>query len=138
MMTYRQLRDKQQKEFNAFPCFFAYSNQQFNEGMEKLGVQDTKELYCGAGGMFYRKSDSDKLRVMMDSFEKELFSAYENDDFLYDAFLYELGNHEYCITLDPEETCDALGYTVDEVMQDSRKLSIFRQAEQEYLKGCGM
>lgn len=138
MMTYRQLRDKQEKEFNAFPCFFAFSNQQFNEGMEKLGVQDTAELYRGAGGMFYRKTDSDKLKAMMERFEKELFGAYENDDFLYDAFLYELGNHEYSITLDPEETCDALGYTVDEVMQDARKLGIFRQAEQEYLKGCGM
>ena len=136
-MTYRQLRDKQEKEFNAFPCFYAFSNMQFEEGMKKLGVS-AAELYQGPGGMFYRKCDSDKLRAMIASFDKELEDAYEDDDFLYDAFMYELGNHEYCITLDPEDTCEALGYSVDEVMLDTRRHNIFKQAEKEYLKGCGI
>ena len=54
--TYAALRERQQEAFNAFPCFFAFSKDQFAEGMAKLGVASEKELYQGIGGMFYRKT----------------------------------------------------------------------------------
>ena len=101
-----------------------------------VGLTAQRKSCTGApGGMFYRKSDSEKLKDLMNGFSKELEEAYKDDKFLYDAFLYELGNHEYCITLDLTDTLDALGLTLEEVQSDSRIITILRQAEQEYLKG---
>jgi len=53
-----------------------------------------------------------------------------NDQFLYDAFDYKLGNHEYCITWDIEPTLDALGLTEEEVENDARMSAILRKARQ--------
>lgn len=49
MNAYQEMQDRQQKEFNSFPCFFAFSQEQFDEGMKKLGLKpgDTKLIYRG-------------------------------------------------------------------------------------------
>jgi len=54
---------------------------------------------------------------------KEIKTAVKNDStgdgFIFDMFDYELSNHEYCVTCDPTDAVEALGYTVPEVMEDS-------------------
>jgi hypothetical protein len=49
-------------------------------------------------------------------------------------FLYELANHEYCITYDLEDTLDALALTVDEINADPRLLHGLEKALKQYLK----
>ena len=89
--TYRQMSKRHQSEFNNFPCFFAFSMKQFEEGMEKLGVKSESELYQGIGGMFYRRTDAPKLHEMMERNHNEMQEALHKDmDFLYHAVRYEL------------------------------------------------
>lgn len=38
MESYRELRDRQQKEFNELPLGFAFSDKQFDEMMGKMGT----------------------------------------------------------------------------------------------------
>ena len=132
---YQALKKRQQKEFSEFPFFAAFSNEQFADGMRKLGVTDESELYRGVGGVFYRKTDASKLHEMMRRFDDELKEAYKDDAFLYDAMFYELANHEYCITLDSEDALEALNLTVDEVTANERLLRIFSKASRDYLNG---
>lgn len=54
--------------------------------------------------------------------------------FIYDMFLYELANHEYCITYDYEETFDALGLTEKQVNADKRLIHGLQKARKDYLK----
>ena len=49
-------------------------------------------------------------------------------------FLYELANHEYCITYDLEDILDALCLTVDEINADKRLLRGLEKALSQYLK----
>lgn len=133
--TYRELKARQQEEFNKFPFFAAFDKKQFAEGMQKLGVTDKSELYHGIGGIFYRKADAGKLHEMMRRFDDELKEAYKDDAFLYDAMFCELANHEYCITLDSEDALEALNLTVDEVTANERLLWIFSKASRDYLNG---
>lgn len=44
MESYRELRDRQQKEFNELPLGFAFSDKQFDEMMEKWGLDPEKDL----------------------------------------------------------------------------------------------
>ena len=136
MNEYKELRDRQQAEFNAFPMFFAFSNKQFAEGMEKLGLRpdDTDKIYkFGSTGGFYRKTDSKALRDMLDRHAGEMDAAIAKDEtgegFIYDMFNYELANHEYCITYDLEPTLDALGLTEDEVLNDERLMRGLEKAQ---------
>lgn len=137
MNKYRELKEKQGKEVNEFPMMFAFSNKQFAEGMAKLGLKENetnKLLSIGAGG-FIRKSDRKAFDDMFVRQEKELKKAIEEDltgeGFIYNMFNYELGNHEYCITWELDETLDALGLTIEEINSNKNLLHGLKKAIEE-------
>ena len=70
--------------------------------------------------------------------EAELAAAINSDPegtgLIPDMFLYELANHEYCITYDLEPTLAALQLTEDEVLNDDRLLNGLKLAKAEYLR----
>ncbi|NYC95062.1 hypothetical protein DFN09_003049 [Clostridium acetobutylicum] len=62
---YIEMKRKHQKEVNNFPMFFAFSKEQFKEGMKKLGLEpsETNKIYkFGNTGGFYKRTDSAKLK----------------------------------------------------------------------------
>lgn len=125
---YLTLKQKHQEEVNNFPMVFAFSNEQFKEGMEKLGLTatDTDKVCSIGGGGFIRKEDSNSLSEMFSRHTNEKQEAMSNDPtgdgYILDMFDYELGNHEYSYTWDVEPTLDALGLTMDDVNKDERLL----------------
>ena len=134
MNQYADLKRRQQEEFDAFPMQYAFSKQQFTEGMAALGLMpaDTDKIHMAPGGGFYRCEDGPRLKEMMDRFDRELQEAIASDQtgdgFIYEMFLYELESHEYGYTRDPEEALDALGYTWEQVQEDTKLLNGFAKA----------
>ena len=137
MNRYADLKQRQQEEFNAFPMQYAFSNQQFAEGMAALGLEptDTDKIYKAPGGGFYRREDSQRLNEMMERFDRELSEAIAadktGDGFIFEMFLDELDNHEYGYTGDTEETLYALGYTAKQVLGNPRLKHGFEKAVME-------
>jgi hypothetical protein len=125
MSAYTELKAKQQKEINEFPISFAFNNEQFARGMKKLGLEkeDTDEVVSVGAGGFIRKSNKEVLLNLMCKhtleFEQEIKKDKDGTGFIFDMFLYELENHEYCCTHDIEPTLDALGLTMEEVNQST-------------------
>lgn len=135
MENYLDMKARHEKEINAFPFGFAFSNEQFKEMMEKWGLTENdtdKILSIGMGG-FIRKSDKEAMHDLFKRHKEEKEKGYENDQFLQEAIEYELGNHEYIITYEPEPTLSALGYSID-ILQDERFNRIFNKAKKNYLK----
>lgn len=135
MNKYQELHSKQQAEVEAFPMFFAFNQRQFEDGMKSLGLKptDTKKIYkLGNTGGFYRKSDSTAFHDMFKRHRQEMEDAIAadptGDGFIFDMFDYELANHEYNYTHDPEPTLDCLGLTMEQVKADSRLLHGWRKA----------
>ena len=135
-MDYRKFKERTQNEFNSLPLMFAFSNKQFEEGKKKLGVKDDKELYSIGGGGFIRKVDAHLLDEMVDRHNREYEELMQDDNFVYSAFYYELGNHEFCITLDPTDTLVSLCLTVEEMRDNPRLMRLFLKAKRDYLKNC--
>ena len=128
MNKYRVLKEKHQQEVNAFPLMFAFSQKQFVEGMEKLGLKETdteKIISIGAGG-YMKKTDLESFKSMRERHYTERKEAVNNDTdgtgYILDMFSYELSNHEYCYTGDISDTLDCLGYTREEINQDEKLL----------------
>ena len=140
MNAYQQMKDRQQKEFDAFPIGAAFSNQQFQQMMEKWGlsVNDTDKICSIGGGCYIRKTDKEALRDLINRLNKEKQDAIAadltGDGFIFDMFVYELANHEYCITYDLEDTLDALGLTAEQINADKRFTHSLNKAIQHYLK----
>jgi hypothetical protein len=114
---------------------FAFSNEQFEEGMEKLGLTttDTDKVYSIGGGGFIRKTDSESFEEMFEMHKKETDEAINNDatgdGYIFDMFSYELANHEYGYTGEIEPTLDALGLTIEEINASDQLLNGLKKAK---------
>lgn len=101
-MTYKQLKEKHQKEVNKFPMAFAFSQEQLAEGMRKLGLDPSQTNMItplGGTGGFIRTSDVPAYQQMMAGHQAEMNAAIQQDTtgdgFIYQMFYAELANHEY-------------------------------------------
>lgn len=134
MNKYEEMIKRHRKEFNAFPCFYAFTNAQFDEGMMSLGLdpKDTDKILCSSGGMHFRKSDKQRLIDMQNGFDADMKAAVTEDKtgdgFIYDMFIYELMNHEFGYTYDLSETLDALNYTLSDIKADKKLLHGMQKA----------
>lgn len=145
MNRYAELRERQQVEFNKLPLGFAFSNKQFDEMMERWGLDTEKDLdkitRIPYGG-FIQKKNLDLFHETVERHSEEMKAAIEADKtgegFIYQMFLYELDNHEYGYTGDTEDTLDALGYTAEEVLGNPRLKRGIEKAVTEIMKreGC--
>lgn len=133
MNKYIKLKEQHQKEVNEFPMMFAFSDEQFKQGMEKLGVTNEKELVSIGYGGFIRKTDKDAYIQMYKRMDTERKEAMKDPEYCYEMFRYELANMEYCVTYDLEDTLNTLGLTEEEVMENPMMLDALKRARKDYL-----
>lgn len=138
---YSTLINEQQKEYESFTkdkIFFAFTEEQFNEGMKRFGLapDDTDKVYqIGFGGYILRahaKAHNDLVKRL--NIEKK--EHMKDLDFLKSAFHYELANHEFCVTYELDDTLDALLLTYEQVNSDPVMKKALLEAKKEYLKNC--
>ena len=142
MNKYDEFKKKQHDEFNKFPMAFAFSDQQFKEGLEKLGLTENdkdKIIGIGAGG-FIKASDKEAYiqlrKKQAKDFEEVIKSDITGEHFIKDMFESELANHEYGYTEDLTDTLAALGLTMKEInanenLQNGLNLALNRYSYQE-------
>ncbi|MEA3431490.1 MAG: hypothetical protein U9R01_02255 [candidate division WOR-3 bacterium] len=125
------MKRKQEKELNEFEgLFFAFNNEQFREGMEKIGLtaDDTSKIYSLPWGGYILKTKSKAFHEMFKRSSVEMEKALEGEEFLREALTYELCNHEFCITGDPQEALDTLGLTREKLQALSFGTKVLHQA----------
>ena len=128
MNAYKTMRDRHQKEIDAFPMQFAFTDEQFKTGMRNLGLSpnNADQVYrCGGTGGFYRRSDAPRFHEMFERHERERQEAIDadttGDGYIFDMFCCQLANHEYGYTFDLTDTLEALDLTIEDI-EKSRPL----------------
>lgn len=141
MNTYQELRNRQQREFDALPLGFAFGSKQFAEMMQGWGLdpdKDVDKIYSIGSGSYVQKKDADLLHQTRARHDAELEAAIAEDKtgtgFIYEMFLCELNDHEYAYTRDVESTLDALDYTPEQIQADKRLLKGLQRACKEIVK----
>jgi len=121
---YQITKERHQKEFNDFSketMFFAFDKKQFEEGMQKLGLEPSetnKIVSIGAGG-YLLKDKVDELKNLSKKQKEELKQLRKNKkQFAAGMFAYELANHEFGLTYDLSETLDALNMTLTSIKKE--------------------
>lgn len=140
---YKEMKDRQQAEFDNFAekyCFFAFSEDQFKQGMKKLNLTPEKDkgrLVSFYGGGFVLKEQADSMSELFKRFSEEVNAAIATDQtgdgFIFDMFTFELNNHEYSYTGDPHEAIEACGLTVEEINSNGALLAGLKKA----ITACG-
>ena len=136
-MHYKKLNDEIQRRYNEFPMKFAFSDEQLKKGLAELGCSDVSEVVSIGGGGFIRRSDVDAFNTMARECANLHDTSIANDDeYVETMFYYELGNHEYCVTMDIEDALDACNLTADEVNNDPRLRKLLAAALKRYEQDC--
>ena len=135
---YEEFKERQQKEINNLPIYFAFGNEQLQERANELGFESIEDMInnvvgIGAGG-FCKKEDYQNIINTFKKHDEELKENLKNDEFLKSAFEYEMSNHEYIITYDISDTLRALGITLEEYRESERMQKLFREAKEDYIK----
>lgn len=130
-MNYIAFKETLQKKINEFPILFAFNEEQLEKGKQKLGVKENNELISIGNGGFIRKVDKTAFINLSKDSTKELEEFLSEEDHLFDAFKYELSNHEYCISNDHDSALEALGLSFEELTEEQKK--ILKRAKRKYL-----
>lgn len=137
-MKYRELREKHQREVNSLPIYYAFGQKQLQDVFNKLGLNIEKDMdkvtsLYGVGDIVL-KTDVSYVLSVFDRHWKEKKDMMQDDEFVKDMFVTELGNHEWVITMDDSETLTACGLSISKVAGDQRLLELFSKAKNEVLK----
>jgi hypothetical protein len=92
METYSEIKSKHPE---LIECFFAFSNEQFKEGIQKAGIAD-KKIYNGGAGLYGTKEGIQKFMSFYDDQTKEIAEKCNPQD----VYNYEFNNHECSYTND--------------------------------------
>lgn len=137
MNLYKELKDRQQERMNAFLhryAFFAFSEEQYTAGLQKLGLSPDAGIVSISGGGYLPEGKAAEFCRILEKAGAERRAALDDPEsgaqFALDMFQYELANHEYGYTGDAAETLAALGYTPEEVQNSDRLREALAKAEQ--------
>ena len=142
MESYEAMQKRHQQEVNAFPMKWAFNNQQLEQGMRELGLNpsQTNEIVGIGGGGFIRKRDR---QAFIDLFKRQnaeqkaaLAAQKTGDEYAYQMFLHELGNHEYVITGDLSDTLDACGLSAEQINNDPKLRKALARAIKDYMEAA--
>lgn len=129
-MTYQEIKDKKQADYNALfnncGVFWAFSNEQFKEGYEKVKptMEEGEKLVSIGGGGYMPKHNVEKLiegtKQIDETFKKQIKEAKARKEHI----IYELHNHECFYTGDITNALEALGedYTKEEVEAEFKNI----------------
>lgn len=136
-MTYTEWEKYWQNKYDHFPMGFAFSDKQFEEELERLGVKSVDDVvgidYSGFG--FIRKLDVEAYKKLNRDYENDKKRMMKNDRFMVDMFLSELADHEYGYTMDWTDALFATGITLKEFEANGRYQRLLAEAIKEYKKG---
>ena len=133
---YQELKNRHGEEIGGFEgLFFAFDNKQFEEGMEKVGlkVNQTGDIFSIGAGGYILKSRSQAFHDMLSRHAAELKTLLQEEKALLTALVYELQNHEYCITYDITEALESLGLEEGDIDKEILKKAC-KEALQTVLK----
>lgn len=133
MKTYRQLKREHTSELEDFQgIFYAFSQEQFKEGCENLGIDPkgakAKLARTTAGGFILKE----RIPAFVEMFKRqaeERNALKKNRKRIKEALVYELINHEFSYTGEIEPALEALCWNEEDIPDD-----ILRQAKKEACK----
>ena len=129
--SYSDFKLAEREAIDALPIEFAFNDDQFHDMLEKFGLtlEEKDKLRRIPGGGFCLATDAKMIVETMLSWSRKLSEILKTDDeFAVDALRYELDNHEYGYTGEPDDALLELGLPSDVNKLDDRMKELFCRA----------
>lgn len=129
--SYSDFKLAEREAIDALPIEFAFNDDQFHDMLKKFGLtlDEKDKLRRIPGGGFCLATDAKMIVETMLSWSRKLSEIIKTDDeFTVDALRYELDNHEYGYTGEPDDALLELGLPSDVNKLDERMKNLFCRA----------
>jgi len=136
------LDEKLNEELKKY-CFYAFDQEQFDKGLTEIKTRIDMSKYNETNKFNVLPTWSgayvvaDKMQDYKNAFieyDKKLKTELENYDFLVDAIIYEMGNHEYMYTMDDETVLLSLGYNFKDREENTNLKNAWFDAKKQYFE----
>lgn len=134
---YLDLQARHQKEFEEFPIAYAFNDKQLEEALEKLGATKEECVTVFGHGDIVKRSDAKALIKLLGQHDKEMKQKLIDDaEFAYEAFLYEMDNHEYAINWSADEdVLAAFNISFDFIRKHGLRM-VYDRARNQHMKNA--
>jgi len=135
---YEELIRNKEQEQNKYPFIFS-SLEEMERELAKRNINKEDIKYYFSKNYFYIIQEYvDKFNEIAERYEQEIKKRIELDvtgeGFIKDMFKTQLKNYEYGYTLEVDDAIERLGYTLDEINENSRLRNGLELAKREILK----
>lgn len=134
---YLDLQKRHRKELEDFPIAYAFNDKQLEEALEKLGATKEECVTVFGHGDIVKREDAKSLIKMLERQTKELREKMKEDkEFAYEAFLYEMDNHEYAINWSgDEDVLDCLNLNWDMIRKWGLQM-VYDKARNQHMRNA--
>lgn len=134
---YLELKKRHEKELEEFPIAYAFNDKQLKEALEKLGATKEECVSVFGHGDIVRRQDAKDLVKMFTRHDKELKQKLIDDpEFTYEAFVYEMDNHEYAINWSADEdVLAAFGISFEFIRKHGLQM-VYDQARNQHMRNA--
>lgn len=134
---YLDLQKRQRKELEDFPIAYAFNDKQLEEALEKLGATKEECVTVFGHGDIVKREDAKDLISMLERHTEEMKQKLKDDpEFAYEAFLYEMDNHEYAINWSADEDVLAcFSITFEDIRKWGLQL-VYNRARNQHMRNA--
>jgi hypothetical protein len=106
---FREYQEREQtKLFNKYGVFFAFSNEQFKEGVDKVGASPENKVVSLGAGMYCLSKNKEELLKGMKAITKNKVAKDIKDNGIDNIIVRELYNYETFISYNFDDVKEAL------------------------------
>lgn len=141
MNAYQEMKQRHKAERDAFPFVYAFSEEQWRDGVRMLGLAPggtDKVVNIGEPGIFCLPQDPKAAKELFARQKHELEEAITSDttgdSFIHDMFLQALQDSDFKYSGYIYEALETVGITMGQVESDPRLLRGLNEAKKECLK----
>ena len=98
MTELKRSRQNKVNEYLSKYAFFAFSEEQFRDGLKKLGAKEEDLLPLSGTGGFILRDKAQGLYEILKEIDQEKQAALSDPESAYKLFLHALADHEYSYT----------------------------------------
>ncbi|SEC64942.1 hypothetical protein SAMN04489761_3395 [Tenacibaculum sp. MAR_2009_124] len=131
-ISYQDFKEISSKRFEEVPVHYFFSKEQKEEVYKKLGVTDKTakdKLFLALDGVVL-KSEAHKLKSYFEWYNRSIEVLHKRENFLYQMFYYEFGNHEAHINYTYEDVFKDFAIDTD----DSLVVKAYKKAQKDHWK----
>ena len=131
--AYLTLQAKQRKDLEEFPIAYAFSEEQLEQALAKLGAKKEECVTLLNCGDVMKKADVPAFKEMMKRHREEIYELLKNEQDAEEAFLYEMDNHEYAINWSGDEDVMACFNLTEQKLREMNLVQAYLRARKKHM-----